>query len=82
MVNVERRLHDRKELWLHYLICKILLVGSTLRGNEYTNCERLFECSQLQRQKKLMLFSIESPSWFPCMNGLLSPTLHRQSQEI
>ena len=23
LANVERRLHDRKELWLRYLICKI-----------------------------------------------------------
>ena len=43
MANVERRLHDRKELWLRYLICKISLVAFTLRGNEYTNYERLFD---------------------------------------
>ena len=45
MANVERRLHDRNELWLRYLICKISLVAFILRGNEYTNYERLFEPS-------------------------------------
>ena len=35
--NVERRLHDRKELWLRYLIGKISYVAFTLRENEYTN---------------------------------------------
>ena len=42
MANVERRL----QLLLRYLISKIsLLVAFTLRGNEYTNYERLFERS-------------------------------------
>ena len=42
MASVERRL----QLWLRYLISKILLlVAFTLRGNEYTNYERLFERS-------------------------------------
>ena len=43
--NSERRLHDRKELWLRYLKCKISEVAFTLRENEYTNCERLSEGS-------------------------------------
>ena len=44
MANVEQRL----QLWLRYLICKIsLLVAFTLRGNEYTNYEGLFERSWL-----------------------------------
>ena len=45
MANAKRRLHDRKELWLRYLIGKISLVTFTFRGNEYTNYGRLFERS-------------------------------------
>ena len=79
MANVERRL----QLWLRYLISKIsLLVAFTLRGNEYTSYEGLFERSS-DSKEKLTLFSIERRSWFPRMNGQLSRTLHdRQSQEI
>ena len=62
--NVERRLHDRKKLWLRYLICKISEVAFTLGENEYTNYEPLSEGSWLQGQKKLTLFSIERPPCF------------------
>ena len=44
-MNVEQRLHDRKELWLRYLIYKISQGAFTLRENEYTNFERLAEGS-------------------------------------
>ena len=72
MANVERRL----QLWLRYLISKIsLLVAFTLRGNEYTNYERLFERSWLQNQKKLTLFSIERCSSYegPIISDFASP---------
>ena len=44
-MNVEQRLHDRKELWLRYLTYKISQGAFTLRENEYTNFERLAEGS-------------------------------------
>ena len=48
-----------------------------------TNYERFSEGSWLRRQKKLTLFLIKKRSSLPSrMNGLLSATLHRQSQEI
>ena len=55
-ISVELRLHDRKELWLRYLIRKISQVAFTLRKNKDTNYERLSEGSWWRRQKKLTLF--------------------------
>ena len=46
-----------------------------------TNYERSSEGAGLRKQKKLTLFSIKKRFSLPRMNGLLSPTLHRQSQE-
>ena len=80
--NGERRLRDRTELWLPYLISQLAF---TLHENEYTNYERLSEGSCLRRQKKRTLFSVERRSSFPRNNGLLSPTLlasHKKFRNI
>ena len=79
MANGECR---TEELWLRYFICKISQVAFTLREKSTLTINVCLRVLDSEDKRNSRFFSIKRRSSFPRINGLLSTTLHRQSQEI